>query len=133
MGHKQQTIGDLFERRFAGQMHDLGAYCQRMPAGTGFDFLVGGVDPGKWWPVECKCIADNALRIGHFTPREIVVAEDAAKAGLPYYIAYPVCGEIGVTLWTDIRDALYARRTVQLGYTHRRLDRLDDLLSEKNG
>ena len=105
-------IGDSGEQSFLDSVTRLGIYVQQMPATVGFDFTIGVC--GTDWPVELKCTLDSALRIKHFTPIELRVAEARHEKGLPYYVAYPLLNGFGVTTWAKIRSKLLNRETVAL-------------------
>lgn len=109
-----QERGAMFERRFEEAVQTAGGCFVRMPEGVGFDYVasVPGMFDGALYPVECKAIDNNLIRLRHFTRRELVVAEHLHRYGLEqsYLIAYPYYGGISITTWTAIRPELVVKR-----------------------
>ncbi len=107
-----KLIGGEFEQSFYVASVMAGYYVQQLPATVGYDFILG--IEGRELPIELKCTLNGTLRLKHFTPIEIRVAEARYEKGLPYYVAYPLLSGFGITTWARLRSKLLARETVIL-------------------
>lgn len=112
MPELSKQIGNSFEEEFMQAAKDAGYYIQKMPERAGFDFILGIDDTLQI--IETKCVSKNELRLRHFTPIEIRIAEAITERGLDYMIVFPLYGVFGEVTWKNIRTDLLSGKSVTL-------------------